>query len=288
MVLAHEITHKMQYDLNNYFPCNFDAQLAWAAVTEGQAMVVADKVAIDMKIPADVVKKVNNFTKNAMPNKLSSNQQIAGQMTAEIYRAGKLFITWQGINNSYNKMWQIIKNPPLTTDTLYHPQNYPEKAGKVDYAYLLKDINKMFPGKMLMMNNAAIGTLAQRIIYNGMDDADKMALQEHIKAIQTAVLDNGDNTASVSVVILDNTKLTGRFIIAAEKIAIKNNHKLTVDTFVSGEIAGRKITTNNGKSLLFRILYNTSVIEISTNGIILTDDNAAKIMRQVIVRLKGK
>jgi hypothetical protein len=288
IVLAHELTHKIQSDINNYSPANFDSQLAWAAVTEGQAMVIADKVAEEMKIPIEAVIKIGSFTKNITPNKLSSNQEIAGKMTAEIYRVGKYFMNWHNVNSSNSKMWQIIKKPPSSTNTLYHPQNYPEKSMNIDYSYLLKDINKMFSGKMLMINNAAIGTLAQKIIYNDMDVADKTALLEHIKAIQTVALDNGENTASVSVIILDNAKLTGRFIIAAEKIAIKKSSKVSAEAFISGDIAGRKIKMKNRKSLLYRMLYKTAVIEISSSDDIMNDNEIAKVMRQVIIRLKAK
>lgn len=287
IVLAHELTHKIQSDINNYSPASFDSQLAWAAVTEGQAMVIADKVAEEMKIPIEAVIKIGNFTKNIAPNKLSTNQDIAGKMTAEIYRVGKYFMNWQNINSGSSKIWQIIKTPPLSTNTLYHPQNYPEKSMNIDYAYLLKDINKIFPGKMLMITNTAIGTLAQKIIYNDMDVAEKTALLEHIKAIQTVALDNGINTASVSVIMLDNAKLTGRFIIAAEKIAIKNNPKVSVEAFGSGDIAGRKIKMKTRKSALYRMLYNTAVIEISSSNI-MNDNEIVKVMRQVISRLKAK
>jgi hypothetical protein len=285
IVLSHELIHKIQHDVNNTVSTDFDGQLAWAAVTEGQALIIGEKAAAEMNTPKDVLQKINDFTKDVMPNKLSPTQQIASQMTAEIYSAGKSFMTWQMINGGNKKMWQIIENPPSTTDTIYHPQSYPVKGKKRDYTYLFSDINIPFPGKMRMLNTS-IGVMAQRVIYSDMNTSDKAALLEHIKTVQTAAFDNDEKTASVSVIILDNANLTGRFVVAAERIAIKNNPNAAINSFVSGEIAGRKIKMGN--SILYRTFYNTTVIEITSNGINLNDISAAKIIRNVIGKLKAK
>ncbi len=286
-ILAHELTHKLQNDVNSFRPGDYDGQLAWAAVTEGQAALIAEKYAVEMKITPANIKKINDYSRNIVPDKLSDNTNIAGKMVAEIYDSGYKFMKWQMMNGGNERMWQIIKNPPATTDVLYKPQNYPKISKSTDYSYLLSDINKMFPGKTVMMNTN-IGTLAQKVVYNKMDTTDKPLL-DHIKAIQVAAIDTVgivDHTASVSVIILDDTKLTGKFIVAAEKIAFKKNPKLKVNSFVNGDIAGRKIL--NGKSSLYRIFYKDAVIEINSNGIILTDLDAAKIMRMVISKLKQR
>ncbi len=286
MVLTHEMIHKMQLDFNDGLPADFDGKLAWSAVTEGQAVIVTKNVAKDMKISTAVMEKIDDFIIDKMPNRLTYSQHIAGKMTAEIYNAGEKFMTWQMANGGNEKMWQIIKNPPINTDTIYHPQQYPEKQNKTDYSYLLEDINNFFPVKMLYMMNMTIGTMAQRVVYNDMDTNDKAVLLDHIIAGQTTLLDNKSQTASVSVIMLDSAKLTGRFIVAVEKIALKNNPKLTVDSFVCGDIAGRKII--NDKNIIYRALYDKTVIEINANGIILTDNSAAKIINQIILKLKRK
>jgi len=145
-VLAHELEHVIQ---DMYFSIkhdrSFDGDKAYGAIVEGDAVLMGWLYA-GKKIDEEVKKTNSSINCNVEPNK--GYGKYEGNLNFLYffpYTFGTKFIAKAYLKGGYKAVDEILRNPPVTTEQILHPEKRNEgfeevKVDEDDYGFLMADL----------------------------------------------------------------------------------------------------------------------------------------------------
>jgi|GEM_PF-999447 hypothetical protein len=145
--LAHELEHVIQ---DMYFSIkhdqSFDGNKAYGAIVEGDAVLMG-WIYAGKKVDEEVKGIDQDINCSAEPNKgYGSQESDLNFLYFFPYTFGTKFIAKAYLKGGYKAVDEILKNPPITTEQILHPEKRNEGFEKVkvdgdDYDFLKIDLN---------------------------------------------------------------------------------------------------------------------------------------------------
>lgn len=313
LIMAHELTHALQDQqvgltrIMDRRGGGVDAVLAASACVEGQAMFVEDKVAAAMKLDAAAAEFAKAVAAGLPANADAANKVMSGptrQMITDIYIGGRNFMASQYAKGGSDRLWQIMRNPPLKSNEIFHPgDNTAPSAKKIDYAGALKGLDKSLGKHKWTVRNSEVGELSMRTVYADMEPTTRDEVLGNLEHAQALLLTDYDCMASVSIFMMKKPEMALKLIEAVEKLGSDNIEKLKSSNMmkVSGLAVvdfpfpqtdmARKISFDieiQGKSTpntFVRAVRGRAVIELCMINTTLSDDGMRAVIDQVFRRL---
>lgn len=317
ILIAHELTHALQdqqIELKQKFDEIYSAEEleAFNATIEGHAVFIQDLVGKKMQLDEALFETSRMLAAGQLTFKesmLEIQQKMAEARYENIYLGGRNFVEYHYNIGGSRKVWDILAAPPADSAMILEPGTYdPKPKDKVDYAGLLKGVERYFGNKKWDIRNIEIPKMTLHASYTNLNPKEKDELISKIAHVQSLQLklDEGDDLfGSVAIIIFKDNTSGPKLISIAEKMAkynamqLKNSKMYRMENLNFENFSGidadeaRKLSFTlkpaKGRSVqtaIVRIFIGNIVLEITDSNIGLKNERFNEIAELIFMRCR--
>jgi hypothetical protein len=317
LIVAHELTHALQFQqvdvaakLN--IVKNSEELSTLHATIEGHAMFVQDEIGKRLGLDASVMEFSRMMSAGCVKIDdpvLDMSNKFWAKLYEQRYMCGKMFIEFHFKKSGNEGLWNILREPPVTTAMIAYPETYsPKREGAaIDYAKVFDGLEKDFGEKKWTVRNSEVGHMVMQASYTAMPDKDREEILANIEHVQNFMAFGDDNTGgSVAVFVMKDGQLVPKMITALEGLTrnmvemFKEKAKdgtieisdLAIEDFtvIRADVA-RKLsfsgTRPGGKAMRqeqYFVLRGNILIQLDNSNIELSDEKVSAILEKVFKR----
>jgi hypothetical protein len=181
LVVAHEMVHALDdqyFDLqkNRTTMDGVESISAFAALCEGHAVYVVNKIAERLNIP----KAANDLSVKSAAGITDANDRMQAQILYSTYIKGSEFIDAITKKKGLPGVAEAFVAPPSSTRQIMNPEEYlnPSAATKLDCSKLLKNVSAILPTQGMQTESGDMGTmvLGAMLVSNGISEDEANAV----------------------------------------------------------------------------------------------------------------
>ncbi len=226
VVLSHELTHALQdqhIDLGLTLSTitSQDRSLAFNATIEGHAVFIQDSVGTALVLDKEIIEFSRMFVAGEVTGKESLEelrQKIHASQMEMVYLGGKSFIDFIYNQGGHERIWKVLQNPPAKVSMILQPDTYSSKVVEIDYASVVKGLEKKFGDWEWQTTITEINSIALDALFAGMPPDDRRKIVTGISHVHTlaAVAARSKKIAGVSIFIFEDSETVPEFLSAIE------------------------------------------------------------------------
>jgi hypothetical protein len=313
IVIAHELTHALQdqeVNLDGLFKPDMGLERLHgvAAAVEGHATWAAEQVAALLKLSpaaAELARAISTSDFQGLPelSKSVANSSEANDNTT-IYLRGRDFMAYFAAHGGTERQWEVLAAPPATSRMIFHPETYsPTVPDTRIYRDALKGIEKLLGDQKWETQQTDIGEMELQRMFKDLDEPTRNALLAGIVHSETMTASSDKGMAAIAIIATNDPAIARRYINTMEAQSKSRLKKLQGDMFMMfgktsfGSFTGakgdlcRKMTISMSMfsdarvSNVIRVARGTTVVEIITSNLSLTDTDFGKVVEELFTRL---